>query len=522
MPIIKPRMLGLLPDDETKSTFWVADDSNVERKIFDTDGEVYNTDGTTLSSHVGSAGNPHNVVASQVGVTDSGSYFTGTNVETALQSVGAQLAQIAMRSKSSRLLSTMLRNNKSFGVVGIGDSTMTLASSWLCDVFTRIGAHWGYNVKHAQYNYGGMEYEAWSTHNNEGDDAHLRIVKSTAPLYTDCSGCVITSADLQIEVDLSMDNWTDHAGCYITGRSLNNGERGWGLYINGSFQPVLLWYPDGINASAATFNSISTGGYANNSRRWLKITLDVDDGAGRYVARCYTSTNGFTWTLGQTVTGGSITSIKNSLTERYYIGSAGGTTGFVGKIYEVRIRDGIGGKIVNPQPITVGWYQKETNANSAISIGGTPTIYVYNSAIGGFKESSYTDDISKKAMPNIPGAFVIESLGYNNANVAGYLHLTALTDLLTKIKTNLLYPSICLCSQLPTISPAEYRNDHLTRISQTASYAVANGYDLIPFSDVVAETGTDLSTILSVDGIHPNSAGYVLLADIAEDYFAVT
>ena len=96
MPIIEPRMLGLLPDDKTKSSFRVIDKSNVERKIFDTDGEVYNTDGTTLSAHVGSAGNPHNVVASQVGVTDSGSYFTGANVETAMQEIGSQLADITL------------------------------------------------------------------------------------------------------------------------------------------------------------------------------------------------------------------------------------------------------------------------------------------------------------------------------------------------------------------------------------------------------------------------------------------
>ena len=49
MPIIKPRMLGLLPDGVDKATFYVADKSNVERRIFDTDGELYTPDGSVVS-----------------------------------------------------------------------------------------------------------------------------------------------------------------------------------------------------------------------------------------------------------------------------------------------------------------------------------------------------------------------------------------------------------------------------------------------------------------------------------------
>lgn len=52
MPIIEPRMLGLLPDDKTKSTFWVADDSNVERRVFDTNGNLFTPDGSTVDDRL--------------------------------------------------------------------------------------------------------------------------------------------------------------------------------------------------------------------------------------------------------------------------------------------------------------------------------------------------------------------------------------------------------------------------------------------------------------------------------------
>ena len=52
MPIIEPRMLGLLPDGVDKATFFVADKSNVERRIFDTDGELYTPDGQTIDNRL--------------------------------------------------------------------------------------------------------------------------------------------------------------------------------------------------------------------------------------------------------------------------------------------------------------------------------------------------------------------------------------------------------------------------------------------------------------------------------------
>ena len=52
MPIIEPRMLGLLPDGVDKATFFVADKSNVERRIFDTDGELYTPDGQTVDDRL--------------------------------------------------------------------------------------------------------------------------------------------------------------------------------------------------------------------------------------------------------------------------------------------------------------------------------------------------------------------------------------------------------------------------------------------------------------------------------------
>lgn len=70
MPIIEPRMLGLLPDGVDKFTFFVADKTNAEHKIFDTDGELYTPDGQTVDQRLSDA-------------------------EAELQSVGTSLADVA-------------------------------------------------------------------------------------------------------------------------------------------------------------------------------------------------------------------------------------------------------------------------------------------------------------------------------------------------------------------------------------------------------------------------------------------
>jgi hypothetical protein len=53
-----------------------------------------------IGAHLISSANPHGVVASQVNITDTGSYFTGTTTELALQEIGAALATKASTSNT--------------------------------------------------------------------------------------------------------------------------------------------------------------------------------------------------------------------------------------------------------------------------------------------------------------------------------------------------------------------------------------------------------------------------------------
>lgn len=113
---------------------------------------------------------------------------------------------------------------------------------------------------------------------------------------------------------------------------------------------VFQWSVDGTNLLSASpsviIPAIDGGGI------WIRVTMDVNDGAGNRVIRFYTSfappsTAVVSWTqLGATVTTSGTTSIFSS-TSDLKVGSlgAGNEEDFAGKIYSAYIYNGIGGTL---------------------------------------------------------------------------------------------------------------------------------------------------------------------------------
>lgn len=105
------------------------------------------------------------------------------------------------------------------------------------------------------------------------------------------------------------------------------------------------WQPDGAVKTATSTVTIPA---ADRSPLHLRATLDVDNGAGAYEVKFYTSTDGVTWTqLGTTITGTATTSIR-STTSIVEVGSrATGSEDYItGVVLRTQIRDGIDGPIV--------------------------------------------------------------------------------------------------------------------------------------------------------------------------------
>lgn len=166
----------------------------------------------------------------------------------------------------------------------------------------------------------------------------------------DSPGLTITG-DLDVAIHLAMDDWTPAASTAPVSQWLTVGvdQRGWTTRVNTTGTMALFWSTDGTNAGVlSAASTIPLPALADGADRWLRYTLDVDNGAaGRNIAFYYSS-DGVNWTqLGTTVTQAGVTTIHNS-TADVIVGSYnnGGSERLAGRVFSVVLRNGIVGTIV--------------------------------------------------------------------------------------------------------------------------------------------------------------------------------
>lgn len=157
------------------------------------------------------------------------------------------------------------------------------------------------------------------------------------------------SSDIDIRVDATMPSWSPSSNRFLVSKYVTAGnQRSYmlGLLVGG--RPFVQWSTDG----AALNQTISEKAVPANSKRLtLRVTIDVDDGAGNRVLTFMTgpSTSG-PWTTLSTITQAGTTSFFNS-TSPLEIGNAlnGGSSSLGGRVHKVEVRDGIGGPLrANP------------------------------------------------------------------------------------------------------------------------------------------------------------------------------
>lgn len=145
------------------------------------------------------------------------------------------------------------------------------------------------------------------------------------------------TGDIDVRAYLRLEDWTPGTICYpflywtsITG--------GYILYINTSGKLGFQWATGAANiGQESTVAPTLTDG----SAYWIRATLDVNNGAGGYDLKFYTSTDGISWTqVGATVTGGATTVIGTQ--------SAGAQicTNVAGDVYRIVVMNGIAGTTV--------------------------------------------------------------------------------------------------------------------------------------------------------------------------------
>lgn len=192
-------------------------------------------------------------------------------------------------------------------------------------------------------------------------DADGDLVHAPSPKYLDIAGqygmagattpsstALDIAGDIDIRVRVAPLTWTPSAARIILDMGHpSSGSREWHFYLDTGSSLAFAW----LNTAGGQTNVASTAGVGgvDGQEKWVRVTLDVDNGASGYTARFYTSDDGSTWTqLGSAVTGSGVTNIRTANANLLQIGRLDGGTGheWRGKVFRAEVRRGIDGTMV--------------------------------------------------------------------------------------------------------------------------------------------------------------------------------
>lgn len=160
------------------------------------------------------------------------------------------------------------------------------------------------------------------------------------------------TGDIDIRIKVALDDWTANNALIAKDNGVD-GQRSWFVWVTASGIIRYQWYTGGATASTVNADSTVATGVADGSPKWVRVTHDVDNGAGGNDTKFYLSDDGTTWTqLGSTVTkSGTVTLFSGP--SNIVVGTAAGVT-MTGKFYRAQLRSGIDGTIVADVDVTNG------------------------------------------------------------------------------------------------------------------------------------------------------------------------
>jgi hypothetical protein len=337
------------------------------------------------------------------------------------------------------------------------------------------------------------------------------IIPQTVPraLFTRSADVVAPTGDLDIRVKVALDDWTPTGLATIAARYGAAGARSWSLSLNPTGTRLQLdWSPDGTTMVALA-PPPNLPVIADGTTKWVRFTLDVDNGAGGYTGTSYLSDDGVTWTqVGQSVTSAGITSVYGGGTQDYEIGGRAITSQTApGKYYEVQIRNGIDGPIVNPQPIDTWNRVIASDMLTTAGFGGSPTLYIINGSQPGADLAYLTDPVRlPKMFPPMPGALVFLNCSHNDRENVGTILLSKLDTALTAYRARIGSTAVfCVITQNPQLPPIELAlaQNNSRRRRERLTWAARNALYSIDTYKAFLDDPRGAAALLKVDGIHP-------------------
>lgn len=311
------------------------------------------------------------------------------------------------------------------------------------------------------------------------------------------------SQDLEIEVSLSLDDWTPASSRNLFGRSGASGNRGAFLQVKSTGALSFQWSPDGttlIDVSAAN------PGWADGTVHRIKATLDADNGAGGYTVIISTSDDdGQTWTVRQTTATSAGATQVFATTANLDIGAVNDSNGITGSIYDVAWRDGINGP--NLAPASIAEFGVVSSAMSPnVLNGGGRTLYVFNGSVAGQSLTDFdtASEVSKRCGRGMVSAVIVNT-GHNEiSNHGPDAYAAKWASFVTKLRARNPTAVIAATNENPRnfsqVNGAAYGIEHHMRVHSVAGVFQSVNIELI--DTYSSFSGADISVVVA-DGLHP-------------------
>jgi hypothetical protein len=188
------------------------------------------------------------------------------------------------------------------------------------------------------------------------------------------------TGDIDIRVRVALDDWTPGGDMALVSKYGDAPNRSYEFRVLTTGRLQLAWSQDGSAVSSGQSTVSPT--VPDSGELWVRVTLDVDNGAAGRDLTYFTSSDGITWTqLGSTVTQAGTTSIFGSTAQLRVGARSNGANLAEGKFYRAQILNGIGGTTVFDADFTTS-ITSGAQATFTESSANAATVTINRSASG--------------------------------------------------------------------------------------------------------------------------------------------
>lgn len=393
---------------------------------------------------------------------------------------------------------------------GQGDSTGNEATEWVALLATDIGAaNPAYTVRHWVWNDTTQLYDRpVSLQTGAAGRAYVQTAGVSPAWYGPA-----LAGDLDVRINLKNVDWSNGAVQTLVARQGSSGSYSFKFGLNSTGLMTMSWSSDGT-----TFNPTKFGGavpFADNAEGWLRVVLDVDNGAAGHDVKFYQSTDGAAWTqVGSTITTAGVTTVFQPTAWPFEFGSrnlAGEPLTAGSHVYEVQVLDGINGPLVTP-PNPCAWLLPSVSGGGFTgTINGAPVLDVFNGSKPG-AGLSYLNDATRlpKMLPLVAPLVIFLSDSHNENQTSGPPFITSYKAWVDAVKARHIGVPIVAMTQNPEQAPAVYWKAHAKRRPEITAVAAATNISVIDTYGAFVADARGITALLQGDGLHPNTEGSIV------------